>query len=183
MTKSLTDLRQLQRNQLARMNKEELIDAILAPVPPDDRNLLAVTAQLALLVREFADLKKSLTSQNSEVNKKLMDLQSQVNSQAVIMRGQQQFLEALDRKERECNVVVLGIPEGQESLDGATTDDAEVNKVWEVLGVPRNETSLRRLGRENAIQQTRKRPILMTLPSKLCRDTVLEKCKKVKVEW
>ena len=65
-------------------------------MPPDDRNLQAVTAQLDLLVRKFADLKKSLTSQDSEVNKKLIDLQSQVNSQAAIIKDQQQFLEALD---------------------------------------------------------------------------------------
>lgn len=122
----------------------------MVPATPGDGNLQAVTAKLDLLVREFADLKKSLTSQDSETNKRLIDLQSQVDSQAAIIRSQQQFLEAQDRNERECNVVVSGIPAGQESLNGATKDDEKVNKVSKVIGLPRNEMSLHRLGKEDA---------------------------------
>ena len=55
-----------------------------------------------------------------------------------------------------------------------------VKKVWQVLGLPRNETSLRRLGKEDASQQRRKRPILITLASILCHDAVLENAKKLK---
>ena len=67
-------------------------------------------------MREFADLKKFLSSKDSEVNNKIIDLQSQVNSRTANTKGQEQFFEALASKERKCNVIVLGIPEDQGSV-------------------------------------------------------------------
>lgn len=172
----------MQRNQLSRINKEDLIDAILSSAEqPGDGGLQVVTAQLNMLVQEVTNLKNVITSQDSAVNKKLNDLQSQVNTQAEIIKKQQRFLEAIDRKERECNLVILGVPDGLESLDGATSDNEKIRKVWETLGVSNEVCSLRRLGSENtASQQDRKRPILVTLPSRNCRDAVLEKAKRLK---
>ena len=50
--------------------------------------------------------------------------------QADIVSRQQRFLETPDRKEREKNIVVLGVPDGREALDSAVTDIDELEKVW-----------------------------------------------------
>ena len=39
----------------------------------------------------------------------------------------------LDRKERENNLVILGMPDEQESLDGKTTDKEKIEKKWLML--------------------------------------------------
>ena len=43
------------------------------------------------------------------------------------------FLEQLDRKNRENNLVLFGIPNEALALDGATTDDAKIQKVLETV--------------------------------------------------
>ena len=60
MAKSLSDLRQLQRNQPSRINKEELIEAILsAPEAQSDGGLQVVSEQLKVLVQEINELKNT----------------------------------------------------------------------------------------------------------------------------
>lgn len=55
-------------------------------------------------------------------------------NKANVIKQQQLFLEAIDRKERETKLVVLGIPEEDESLDGVTADEDKLKKVWSVVG-------------------------------------------------
>lgn len=50
----------------------------------------------------------------------MKDLQQQVSRQAIINK-QRRYLKSLDRKEREYTLVVLGVPEEHEALNGATT--------------------------------------------------------------
>lgn len=46
-----------------------------------------------------------------------------------MLAKQQQFLEALDRKEREANIIVLGVTDGNEAqLNGATTDQEKLGR-------------------------------------------------------
>ena len=109
------------------------------------------------------------------------ELQAQVNKQADIIAKQQRFLESLDRKERECNLILLGVPEEHESLDGATTDRAKVDKVWEAARATCRVTSVRRLGKpRDAGQGQRKRPILVTVASREDRDATLDVAKHLK---
>ena len=84
----------------------------------------------------------------------------------------------MDRKERENNVVLLGISDHQESLDGATSDETKVKKVLEKAGASGELRAVRRLGSSNSGQ--RRRPILVTLASRDERDTVLNKAKRLK---
>lgn len=39
-----------------------------------------------------------------------------------VIAKEQRFLEELDRRQSECNLVMLGVPGTGETLDGATTD-------------------------------------------------------------
>ena len=91
---------------------------------------------------------------------------------------QQMFLESIDRKERENNIVVLGAPEDSEELEGAKNDTDKLEKIWAKLETNVTRVSHRRLGRN--VQVGRKRPILVAVRTKDNRDEVLEKSKKLK---
>ena len=73
--------------------------------------------------------------------------------------------------------MVLGVPDEGESLAGETSDDGKMKKIWETLGEPLNIGSYRRLGREPG---GRKRPILVTLPSKQVREDLIKKARRLK---
>ena len=75
-------------------------------------------------------------------------LQEKVYKQAEIIASQQNFLEAIDRKERETRLVTLGVPDEGESLEGETTDQGKVQKVWRQIGETPEVKCYRRLGRE-----------------------------------
>lgn len=174
MAKSLAELSKLNRGQLVRMTKDDLIESIMSMQGQDENLILTLTGKLDALVTEIASLKTAVMSPDSVINKKLENLQAQVDKQAEIISKQQRFLEALDRKERESNLVLLGVPDENESLDGRTTEETKVSKILEKIGVDENIHSHRRLG--NPVGD-RKRPILVTVASKEVRDKILEKAR------
>ena len=125
----------MNRGQLGRVTKEDLIESILAIPERDDNLILTLMEKLDALVTEVAGLKTAVTSPGSVINKKLENLQEQVDKQADIIAKQQRFLETLDRKERESNLVILGVPDGNETLDGVATDKNKLRKIWEKVEV------------------------------------------------
>lgn len=173
--KPLAELRKMSQHQLNSIRKEDLIQSILSAPEPDDANLAVVT-QLTALIAEVADIKKALTSPDSAINRQVRELQDQVTKQQEVIARQQRFLEDIDRKARECNLVLLGIPEEQESLEGATTDAAKIQKVWTTTGSSVGVRTSRRLGRAGG----RRRPVLVTVASREDRDAVLERAKHLK---
>lgn len=178
MAKSLSELRKLQRTQLTRLTKEDLIDSILAEPERDDGLVQVLMEKLTALVTEVAELKKVVTSPDSVINKKFIALQAQVDKQADVIVKQQRFLETLDRKEREMNLVITGVPDEHESLEGESTDGSKLNKIWWKVGVQEDIKSHRRLGNNNG--GGRRRPILVTVANKQVRDNILEKARLLK---
>ena len=77
----------------------------------------------------------------------------------------------------ECNLVILGVPEDNETLEGATTDEEKVKKVWEKAGINCKIKSTERLGK---VGGPRRRPVLAIVESRADRDTALEKAKTLK---
>lgn len=177
MAKSLAELRRMNRGQLGRVTKEDLIDSILAINERDDNLILTLTEKLDALVAEVAGLKTAVTSPESVINKRLENLQKQVDKQADIIAKQQRFLETLDRKERESNLVILGVPDDNETLDGGVTDENKLKKIWEKVEVNEEIRSHKRLGN---LVGNRKRPILVTLAGREVRDKILEKASALK---
>lgn len=172
--RSLVDLRKLQRTQLKSINKDDIIDAILSAGDADIGPTSRLEERLSSIASELADLRQVITSSVTNTNKKLEDMQKELDKQADIITKQQLFLEQLDRKERETNVVVLGVPDEQEALDGIINDEEKLKKIWEEIGATNQIQSYKRLGRNEA-RGNRRRPILVTLASKSERDSILEK--------
>ncbi len=189
MAKSLAELKRLPRHQLNKVNKDELIESILSsPAGDGEVALVAITDKLNAVMQEMAELKRALTSPDSFVNKKFTELQSQLDRQSEILAKQQQFLEKIDRKERENNLVILGVPDEHEALDGAVTEEGKLAKVWEKIGVTNVAGTSRRLGgRSDAGNRggrgdagNRRRPILLTIEDKEQRTRILENAKRLK---
>lgn len=181
MPRSISELRKLPRSQLKTINKDELIESIMTVQDPDDVALHYVTEKLNEVMQEMAQLKSAITSPESAFNKRIIDLQEQINKQSEIIGKQQRFLEVLDKKDREQNLILLGVPEEGENLEGVTEDDDKVKKVWEVINSSSKILSVRRLGQRNvAGRSQRSRPILVTVESKGHRDEVLDKAKTLK---
>lgn len=168
----------MQRGQLARINKEELIDTILAAQAEETPALKALDDKLTAVMAEVAELRTTLASPESFISKKFTELQTKIDKQAEIIASQQRFLEMLDRKEREMNVVVLGLPDEGEAFDGAVTDAEKLAKVWDKMEVGAVECQHRRLGAEGG--GGRKRPLLLTIRNKDTRLRILSNSKKLK---
>ena len=141
--------------------------------------LTALLEKLNAVIAEVAELKKVITSPESFVAKKFAELNNRIDKQADIIARQQQFLELLDRKEREANIVVLGLPDEGEALDGAVTDTDKLKKVWEKVGVADVQCQHRRLG-AHAEGGRRNRPLLLTIPQKDMRSRILAIAKNLK---
>ena len=80
-------------------------------------------------------------------------------------------------KDRERNLVILGILEDPEALEGATTDIDKLKKVWDAAGITCSIKSIQRLGQTGG---SRRRPVLAVVESRADRDTTLEKAKNLK---
>ena len=102
-----------------------------------------------------------------------------MEKQANIILHQQLFLENLDHKARETNLIVLGVPDDGQTLDGATNDDAKLGRIWAAIGEVTVIRSPRRLGQYVEGTQ-KKRPLLIVVDAKTARDGVLEKAKSFK---
>ncbi|MPC34382.1 hypothetical protein E2C01_027769 [Portunus trituberculatus] len=122
----------MQRNQLQIINKEELIEVILAANNEKD-NLLEITKKLTEIKNELASLRILVTSPESATNKKIAVLEARLEKQDEIIAKHQLFMKSLDRKEREANVVIPGVPDDGEALDGALTDSDLLRKVWTAM--------------------------------------------------
>ena len=180
MARPISELRKLSRAQIARLNKDDLVESILTSPEQEAENsqLATLSETLNALRDEVAQLKKALTAPDSIVNKKFAELQAQVDQQATIIEKQQQFMEMIDRKEREKNLVVLGLPDENESLQGATEDADKIKKVWEKIGADQDQIeSCRRLGVRRG---SRPRPLLIIMKTRNAKDNVLGNAKAVK---
>lgn len=120
-----------------------------------------------------------MVTSETAVDKKLEKMQQELDKQAEIIMKQQLFPEQIDRKERETNLVVLGVPDEDEALDGATNDEDKLQMIWKATSAGTAIHSHRRLGQRNP-GCTRKRPILVIMGSRSDRDNTLKKSPSLK---
>lgn len=184
MTRTLADLRKLPRHQLNRLTKDDMMDCILSSSAGEEVALIALTDRINAVVNELAEVKRIIASPDNDVNKKISELQQQSDKQSEIISRQQRFLENIDRKEREKNIVILGVPDENEALEGAVTEEDKLSKIWVKVGVVNVLGSHRRLGNNNNNNNNtgtpRRRPILLTLEDKDQRSKILENASKLK---
>ena len=177
--KSLSELRKLPRKDLEKVVKGDIIDSILSSSDADIGVLGRVEARLETLSKEVVALREAYTQAEQASEKRISDLQARFDKQGEIILSQQLFLENIDRKQREKHLILLGVPEGQDALEGVTDDVEKIKKIWTTIGVNEVDVvSQKRLGRDPV--RDRKRPILLILNLREDREKVLEKAKVLK---
>ena len=187
--KTLAELRRLDRTQIGRLTMDDLISAILAPDASDQTQF---SDAVRLLVEEMRGLRESLKTNSDEIrdlketirtneernNSRIDQLEKRISSQDEIIKNQQGFFEKFDASQRETKLVVLGVPDEHESLDGATDDAAKLGKVWEAIGETAPIQRHQRLGRQQA--GGRSRPILVHVATRDHRDSAIGKARRLK---
>ena len=128
--KTLLELRQLPKKDLEKINKVDIIDSILAASDNDVGVLGRLETRLNAISDELASLRQLYTQAEQANSKKIDEMQKKLEKQAEILLSQQLFLENVDRKERETHLVLLGVPEDQEALEGATNDADNLGNIF-----------------------------------------------------
>ena len=123
-------------------------------------------------------IRQEAAAMNKINEDKMNAMQVKIDKQSEIIMKQQLYLEAADRKERETNSIILGVPVNGTPVDGANNDNEKLAKIWDKVNDQSDRVSSKRLGR--TIQTGKTRPILVRVISREVRDTVLEKTKELK---
>ena len=164
--------------------KDELLDILEAAdssvcngndISTLNNSIQNLTTEIVGLKTSFSDYKDAMTKQVDEMKEQVIEMKEQLSKQNDIIAKQQLYLERIDRKERECNLIILGVPENSEALCGATNDTDKLKKVWETAGITCNIKSFKRIGNPD-----RRRPLLVVVDSRNERDIALEKAKGLK---
>ena len=197
------------RSQLSRLTKEVLVASIQgiltegagtgpALVPGDLK--ACMDAVVAPLLLELRELRTTLSQQMDDskrrmdqLEEKLLKQSEHIAKQDKIIANHQREMEKHDEKERETILVVLGVPDADEQLEGDTADRQKLSRIWRVANVTAPIESCRRLGRPTGVPAGRvaagtagpqprphRRPLLVTVATREERDEVLQRARDLK---
>ena len=175
---TLADLRGMSKQQLDKISKPDLVANIIAASDTDFGALTRIEARMNELQQTCIGIRQEAAAMNKINEDKMNAMQVKIDKQSEIIMKQQLYLEAADRKERETNLIILGVPEDGTPVDGANNDNEKLAKIWDKVNDQSDRVSSKRLGR--TIQTGKTRPILVRVISREVRDTVLEKTKELK---
>ena len=175
---TLAELRNMAKGQLDTIAKKDVIASILAANDNDVGALNRDELKITELQQSITTMRQEATTREKAYDDRINAMQMKMDRQSDVIMKQQMYLEGIDRKERENKLIVLGVPEDNEDLEGITGDDEKLAKIWEKIGESGSRISHKRLG--NTATLGRKRPILVTIGSRGDRDAVLDKSKILK---
>ena len=138
----------------------------------DDQSTTSLLKQILSEIKKFNEERESVKTELHELkmnNNLLLDTISQ----------QQRFLEEIDADRRAKNLIVLGVPEADITMDDQTakTDMEKIDLVLNKIGYNgSNAVSVQRLGRQEA-GSTKRRPIKVVLSNTENRQRVLSLAK------
>ena len=131
-----------------------------------------VEGTLQLILEELRKMRTERAEERAEVAK----IREECKELRAVVAQQQRFMEQLDSRDRDCNLIITGVPE-EEAFDGAVNDIGKCRKILEVIGDTSVPLDTTRLGKAEA---GRNRPILAKVPSRAARDKILQKTKELR---
>ena len=131
-----------------------------------------VEGTLQLILEELRKMRTERAEERAEVAK----IREECKELRAVVTQQQRFMEQLDSRDRECNLIITGVPE-EEAFDGAVNDIGKCRKILEVIGDTSVPLDTTRLGKA---ETGRSRPILAKVPSRAARDKILENTKELR---
>ena len=178
MAPTLQEFLKLTKTQKNAFKKEDLMEILEStPNNANGNDLQILITSLTGLTEQIKALTKSFSDHQETTRIQFEEFKQQMTKQNEIILKQQMYLERQDSKERECNLIILGIPEENEALDGATTDTDKLDKVWGAANIQSHVKSWRRIG---TYDSSKRRPIIAVVNSKVDRDSALDKGKDLK---
>lgn len=170
------DTRRLSSADIERMNKSELKKALMDISNAPEQDEPTVGGKLDQILREVRELRMLRENDREHISK----LERRIDLMEETCAQQQRFLEQIENEKRQNNVIITGVPEGQEPLEGAEDDKSKLQKILGKIGhdhvVPVSATRLGKPQNRNG----RARPVLATLSSKAERDKIVQDAKKLK---
>ena len=165
-----------------------------AAEPPPAVDMNKVLQDMKALQDEVKKLREEREEEKQERDQErqlLAGLQTEVVFLRNTVAQQQSFIEFLEARDRQCNLVVTGVPEEDDGdLDGAVDDVEKCKKVFERMqeagdqAEPPDTPSLWsdtiEVKRVGDTAEGKQRPIILKMSSKAERDAVLEVTKKLK---
>ena len=127
---------------------------------------------LELILRELRAMRAERDEDRTEVKK----LREECCELRTIVAQQQRFMEQLDSRDRECNLIITGVPE-QEAFEGAVNDLGKCRNIMAAVDSEGVAIEIARLGKP---EEGRKRPILAKVASREVRDGILENTRALK---
>ena len=184
MARSLAEIRSMSKEQAKQINKQDLLASIRAEqnTNANDNTLKEINKKLQDLTQNIEIMRQEALTRDKANEEKIKAMQVTINKQSEILGKQQMYLEGIDRKKRERNIVILGVPEDNADLEDSKGDEAKLNNIWGKIGESCTRISHKRLGKldENKIREGKVRPILIVVDSKETKEAVLEKSKILK---
>ena len=186
MARSLAEIRSMSKDQLKQISKQDLLASVIADqnvnANTNDDIMKKIKKQLQDLQQNIAIMRQEALTRDKANEEKMNSMQRTINKQSEILGKQQMYLEGIDRKKREKNIVILGVPEDNIDLEESKGDEAKINNIWGKIGESCTRISHKRLGKldENKIREGKVRPILIVVDSKEAKEAVLEKSKILK---
>ena len=110
---------------------------------------------------------RAMRQERAEDQQEVRQLRQECYDLRAVIAQQQRFTEQLDARDRECNLIVTGVPDGQESLAGMTNDMDKCKHILEIVEASDIKIAVSRLG---AFDQDRARPILVKTSCRAERD-------------
>ena len=74
-----------------------------------------------------------IRTQRAEERAEMAKIRAECDELRTVVTQQQRFMEQLDSRDRERNLIITGLPE-EEAFDGAVNDQGKCRKVMEVIG-------------------------------------------------
>ena len=172
--------------ELHKMKKEDLVKLLQERENPGGERQDTMTMVLEEMRMIKDEIKKSneivMTTlrRMDALEEEVKDLKQEKEELVRLLESHQTFLESVDSKERQCNIIVTGLRENSDAF--GENDKEKVAKILENIGasVDPERVKSRRLGKLDESREMQKRTLLMSLPDKETRDDILTKAKELK---
>lgn len=171
-------VRKMSQNEIDKLNKGDLKRAFTALWK--EKSADDIAQQLAILLdQKLAPVNEALSDLRKEKEencKHFRKLEERIMVLENTCEQQQRFWEEIDGKEREKNIVILGLQEDENS------DEAKVSDIFSFIEVAdaAEDMKLCRLGKEDDPTRKHPRPVHVQLKTKALRKETLEKAKALK---
>ena len=125
-------VRKLSMAEIDKKNKTDLKRALVTLLKeetdsPDESEVIDILKKILSEINLMRGERKEFMEEMSALRKENEALKEQLKHQGSILKHHQQFMEKIDAKERGCNLIMVGIPEGVDHSE--ETDTVKVREI------------------------------------------------------